>query len=134
MRMYTQIFIILFLVFLLVVTFKQKRESFMCGKTSGENQQNLKLCEIRYEENMCPKSMDSKERTKCLNTSRSCPFPKGCYSKYKISNSTNKKMARVNGKTSAMLCQTKCNSINDCCYIQNPELYKTEDHLIQGKT
>lgn len=132
MRTYNQIFII-FLICIIIfwIITRNKSESFICGKTSGENQKNLKLCEIRYEENMCPKNMNPKERAKCLNTSRSCPFPKGCYSKYKMSNSTNKKMARVKGKTDAMICQTKCNSMNDCCYIKNPDLYRTEDHLIQ---
>ena len=63
------------IIFFWIIT-QSKSESFICGKTSGENQKNLKLCEIRYEENMCPKNMNPKERAKCLNTSRSCPFPK----------------------------------------------------------
>lgn len=122
----------LFIIIAIVVGRSMIRtESFMCGASKPEHDKNIRICLKENEATMCPPTLSPERKRKCLKIARKCTFPGSCHKKFRAGNTSDVNIARVEGSFDTLNCQTLCDSINDCCYLKNPMLFKTEEHLLK---
>ena len=123
--------VVLFLIFVLLKFFWDKKESFRCGETDEEHKLQLNEC-IRAEENKMCGSLSNDEKKKCIGKTRlHCPHSESCSQTkdFITKNSSNKSVGKAESSIMANQCQTKCNNIRMCCFNKNSKIYSPETDL-----